>query len=315
MPTSENSTELSTRGSEISSSGAFDCVSGSFSPPKTGEVRLENQGVKDEGSRDGFCYLFSPLSPKDGNSPRSPRLPLSPKHGNGPRRWKPRKCSGRGWSQFGMVAEMTDWKNPDNPDLTPQRFWNGLEEFRKMHTHVRESLKVDEPVKVDELVHPLPVSLPVYPLPVSLPQIVPKLNLARLPQCSASKGKGMITKMNSFRCKNILSITPVRVGDLSSGAQNERGNVHHENAGKGMDALDIRRQRSILESDEEIKGIQYSKLGIKPQGTVWNLRRLLISENKFLETMQVAAAIMANPNLEVCTPSFSPSLKVSANVM
>ena len=107
--------------------------------------------------------------------------------------------------------------------------------------------------------------------------------------------------MNSSRCKNILSITPVRVGDLSSGAQNERGNVHHENASKGMDALDIRRQRSILESDEEIKGIQYSKLGIKPQGTVWNLRRLLISENKFLETMQVAAAIMANPNLEVCT--------------
>ncbi len=256
--------------------------------------------MRGEGSRDGFRYLFSPLCPKDGNSPRSPRSPLSPKHGNGPRRWKPRKWSGRGWSQFGMVAEMTEWKNPDKPDLTPQRFWNGLEEFRKMHTHVRESLNVDEST--------------IHPLPVSLPQIVPKLNLARLPQCSASKGKGMITKMNSSRCQNILSI-PVRVGDLSWGAQNSRGNDHHENAGKGMDSLDIRRQRSILESDEEIKGIQYSKLGIKPQGTVWNLRRLLISENKFLETMQVAAAIMANPNLEVCTPSFSPSLKVSAHVM
>ena len=59
-------------------------------------------------------------------------------------------------------------------------------------------------------------------------------------------------------------------------------------------------KRALLATDAEVMGLEHRKLGIKPFGTEWDLRGQLKAGDKTLEVMQVAAAIMANPNLEVC---------------
>ena len=65
------------------------------------------------------------------------------------------------------------------------------------------------------------------------------------------------------------------------------------------------RRRAHVGTDEEVMSLQHRKLGIQPKGKIWNLHSQLRAPDKTLEAMQVAAAIMANPNLEVLSDYFS----------
>ena len=280
----------------------------SFSPTAEPASRLGSPAARgDTSSREGYRYHFSPLPPKKPD---------------GSRRWSPVKRSGRGWSQFTPLdaqsrgnsgrelASQPKWRHPFNPDFTPQRFWNILEEFRQPYGHG----PADSPVA-----------------PASLPHIVPKLNLSFLPNAAPrgvgrpggdEGGEGQHGHMPVTRNMPVLRKarrgTPREQQNLQRAGQRSprahrlilaatRGpldlpehDLPEEEANLGgLITSTHGRRLSLAATDKELMGLQHRKLGIKPLGIKWDLRGLLHSEDRTLQTAQVAAGVMANQNLQV----------------
>jgi hypothetical protein len=270
-----------------------------FSPPRTGASRLSTprsgsdawrtgaarSRVGTASSRDGYTYQFSPEPSQS------------------PRRWSPLPRTGRGWSQFSAYADIkaarsptplpdVDFKHPVHPDLAPSHFWNLLADLRKT---------------------------PV--LPTALPQIVPQLDLSRVPTGSSGRGIPLWNKAGAHSAsrrapekKDSIArpgrgpLSESRAIRLSSGLrtpQTERtpSRPKPKRQGDGSEselvASTVKEKRRIVATDEEIMGLQHRKLGINPRGRVWDLRRQLNDDDRTLQITQVAAAIVGNPNLEV----------------
>ena len=265
-----------------------------FSPPRTGassprsgsdawRTGAARSRVGTASSRDGYTYQFSPEPSQS------------------PRRWSPLPRTGRGWSQFSAYADMkaarsptplpdVDFKHPVHPDLAPSHFWKLLADIR------------ETPV-----------------LPTALPQIVPKLDLSRVPTGSGGKGIPLWNKAAAHSASRRApeqkdSIArPGRGGysraiRLNSGLrtpQTERtpSRSKPKRQGDGSEsefvASTVNEKRRIVATDEEIMGLQHRKLGINPRGRVWDLRRQLNDDDRTLQITQVAAAILGNKNLEV----------------
>lgn len=185
-----------------------------------------------------------------------------------------------------------DFKHPVNPDLAPSHFWNLLADLRKT-----------------------PV-LSAGVQPTVLPQIVPKLDLSRVPSANIGKGMSLLKKTTPHQESNrehenkddivgssrssFIDSRAVRLGSGLHTPQTEKAPSRKNPQREAESAkAAIHQKRRIVATDKEIMSLQHRKLGINPWGRIWDLRRQLNADDRTLQVMQVAAAVLGNPNLEV----------------
>ena len=279
-----------------------------FSPLASPLTPLQLSARNRDPHRTGYRYQFSPV-PAQRNELR--QQPLR---------------SGRGWSQFSRQSgrnEMASrgWRHPENPDFTPQHFWNVLNECRQTHNQVRDTIaglpqivpKLNltcVPMKYEEQPMPGPTT-EQHEIP---PLIRYKENVQQQIRRTTRKRESFAheerrrtseprTARNSHVVSKQLNFPDHTAAAVSNpmGGDRDKQNTKFEDIHSlpGMFSSTKGQQRSLLATDKELMNLQHRKLGIKPQGTKWDLRGHLKAEDKTLEVAQVAAAIMANQNLEV----------------
>lgn len=244
-----------------------------------------NVGRKDEGEeleRELFSQAGEPASRLGSLAACGNSFSLRPHPKNQTAR------EGEEKEKTGIEAEVHTWRHPCNPDFTPQHFWNILEDFR----------------------HPLEWKDDDTVLPASLPQIVPKINLSLIPN-AAQPGLVQPSQSKDREERNVHMPVLRKTGRDWLRSNHSRAlagpgsfpspkNDMPESQSNWFTSLQRpQHSSSFVATDKELMNFQHRKMGIKPFGVEWDLRGSLQAQDRTLQVAQVAAAVIANQNLEV----------------